>query len=121
MIEEIGARTGRPTPGGRLPAIRLSFSLTPWRAAWMSVPHAGGPVHGRLDRERDLALDFPRRHAVGFGEDGDGGRGEVRKDVDGHAEGDEGADAEQQDSERQNRRAVAEGALDDRVHHGGSP
>ena len=32
MIDEMGARIGRPACGGRLPAMSDSFSLTIWRA-----------------------------------------------------------------------------------------
>ena len=40
MIEEIGARIGRSTCGGRLALTSVSFSATTWRARKMSVPQS---------------------------------------------------------------------------------
>ena len=40
MIDEVGARTGRSIPSGRLAWASASFSATVWRACAMSMPHS---------------------------------------------------------------------------------
>ena len=104
MIEETGASTGGAHVGrqrrlrelqlladdlARLIDVRAPFELDPDdgdadAGGRAHAAHAGRAVQRRLDGKRDLRLDFLRRHAVRFGDDGHGGRGEIGEDVHRH-------------------------------------
>jgi hypothetical protein len=90
-------------------------------------PHGGcrtHPAHPRrtvergLDGEGDLGLGLLRRHAMGFRDDRDRGRGQIREDVHGHVQGRVAARDEEQRRAEQHEEAVVEGPADDAVDHG---
>ena len=136
MIDEIGASTGRSTCGGRLPPTTASFSATSWRAEKMSVPQSnsthttamptavadrtrrtpGGAVHGAFDGQGDQRLHLLGCHAVAFGEDGDGGCGEVGEYVDRHLARRPGAGQGQQHRQGHDESRVIDRPLNDAFH-----
>ena len=73
---------------------------------------AGGAVDGGLDGEGDLALHLGGSHAAGFGDDGDGGGGEVGEDVDRHADGDEAAGDQEEARDDEDGGAIAQRPTD---------
>ena len=79
--------------------------------------HAGGAVEGRLDREGHEELELLGRQPLGLGDDGDGGRREVREDVDGKARGQRTSGDQQHEGGREDRPSVTERASDHSVEH----
>ena len=53
------------------------------------TPHTCRPIHRRFEGKRDEHLHFFRRHSMRLGQDGDRWRGQVREDIDWHADGDQ--------------------------------
>ena len=136
MIEETGASTGGATSGGsgrlrelqllrndlaRLIDIGAPFELDPdhgdadaGRGAYAA--YAGRPVQRRLDGKRDLRLDFLRGHAVRFGNDRNGGRGEIGEHVHRHLHRLVRAPHQQQRRGREHKQTIVEGPLNDLVY-----
>ena len=76
-------------------------------------------VDGGLDRKSDLAFHFRGRHAVGFGDDRDRRRGEIREHINRHPDGCINAKDSEERGRDQNEQAVGKRPLN-KFRHGSS-
>ena len=102
MIDETGARNGGSTPSAAaIPDTSVSFSVTIWRARWMSCPQSNStqmtatptavaertrrtpaaPLSADSIGKRDQRLHLERIHARRFDQNRHGGRREIRQHV----------------------------------------
>ena len=77
----------------------------------------GGAVERGLNWKSDLDLELLRGHAVGLGEHGDGRRGQVGEDVDGHAPHGGRAPHDEHERGEQHQQAIVQRPADDGVDH----
>ena len=87
------------------------------RARAADAADARQPVHGRLDRERDVLLDLVRREPARLGQHDDGRRVELGEDVDRHVGNEVSGEHDEDARQHHDERCVLEGELDDFLEH----
>ena len=82
---------------------------------------ARSAIEGGFDGKSDEGLEFGGRHPAAFDENGDGGRGEVGKDIERNSAQRVAAPDEEGGGQEDYRGAVAKGPANEAVKHGEAP